>query len=471
MRCRSSCAPSRPRTRRCARRCARRRSSRPTTSTPRRSTAATWPRCSPCAPSGSRGSARRDARVLAHDRRGGERRLVRARGRGAQAAHPLPPRRPRPDRKPRRLRHRQLRRVLRPLRRRSAQELHAARRAGRRHVDPDRRRARLRRRARPAPAGVQRPPRAPVRLLHARDADECERAPRAQPAAERGGDPQGDPGQHLPLHGLREHRACDPGRVGPGGERMTETTVTPERPLVVEETETRPGFAGQSVPRKEDRRLVQGQGVFFDDVKRHGMGYVHFVRSPYGHAKIKSIDVSRALETGGVYGTLTGDEVAILTDPFFELSTPPGAHIKDYALAVGKVRHVGEPVAAVVASSRELARDAAELVEVEYEPLPALVDGEAALADDAPILHEDAGSNVVWSGLFDWGDFEAAKAEADHVIRIERLHFDRFSSTPLECAGCLVEYNRGTGQWTMYCNHQMPGVGAIWMAPALREIG
>jgi len=249
---------------------------------------------------------------------------------------------------------------------------------------------------------------------------------------------------------------------------VTETTVTTERPLVVEETETKPGFVGQNVPRKEDRRLVQGQGVFFDDVKRHGMGYVHFVRSPYGHAKIKSIDVARALEVGGVYGTLTGDEVAILTDPFFELSTPPGAHIKDYALAVGKVRHVGEPVAAVVASSRELARDAAELVEVEYEPLPAIVDGEAALAETAPILHEDAGSNVVWSGLFDWGDFEAAKAEADHVIRIERLHFDRFSSTPLECAGCLVEYNRGTGQWTMYCNHQMPGVGAIWMAPALR---
>src|ERR671922_297434 len=289
-----------------------------------------------------------------------------------------------------------------------------------------------------------------------------------QSAAERRGDPPRDPGQHLPLYRVLEHRARDPGRVRPGGERMTETTVTPERPLVVEETETKPGFVGQNVPRKEDKRLVQGQGVFFDDVKRHGMGYVHFVRSPYGHAKIKSIDVSRALEVGGGYGTLTGDEVAILTDPFFELSTPPGAHIKDYALAVGKVRHVGEPVAAVVASSRELARDAAELVEVEYEPLPAIVDGEAALAGGAPILHEDAGSNVVWSGLFDWGDFEAAKAEADHVVKIERLHFDRFSSTPLECSGCLVEYNRGTGQWTMYCNHQMPGVGAIWMAPALR---
>jgi CO/xanthine dehydrogenase Mo-binding subunit len=241
------------------------------------------------------------------------------------------------------------------------------------------------------------------------------------------------------------------------------TTTAPER---IEAPQK--GYAGTSVPRKEDERLVQGQGVFFDDVRRHGMGYVHFVRAPYAHARIRSVDVSKALELGGVYGTLTGDEVAILTDPFFELTTPPGNQIKDYALAVGRVRHMGEPVAAVVAASRELARDAAELVEVEYEPLPAVVDAEAALEPGAPILHEDAGTNVVWSGQFDWGDFDAAMAEADHVVRIERLHFDRFSSTPLECSGCLVEYERATGQWTIYCNHQMPGVGAIWMAPALR---
>jgi CO/xanthine dehydrogenase Mo-binding subunit len=249
---------------------------------------------------------------------------------------------------------------------------------------------------------------------------------------------------------------------------MTETTTSPERALTVEETETKPGWAGQSVPRKEDQRLVQGQGVFFDDVKRHGMGYVHFVRSPYAHAAITSIDVSKATALEGVYGTLIGEEVAAQTDPFFELSTPPGAHIKDYALAVGKVRFMGEPVAAVVAATRELARDAAELVEVEYEPLDALVDGEAALEEGAPILHEDAGSNVVWSGVFDWGDIDAALADADHVVRIKRLHFDRFSSTPLECSGCVVEYERATGQWTIFCNHQMPGIGAIWMGPALR---
>ena len=131
---------------------------------------------------------------------------------------------------------------------------------------------------------------------------------------------------------------------------------------------------------------MQGEGQFFDDIRRHGMGYVHFVRSPYAHARIVSIDVSAALALDDVYGTITGDEVAIQTDPFFEMSTAPGNAIKDYALAVGKVRHMGEPVAAVCAATRELARDAAELVEVEYEELPVLVDGEEALKrrDDPP---------------------------------------------------------------------------------------
>jgi CO/xanthine dehydrogenase Mo-binding subunit len=240
------------------------------------------------------------------------------------------------------------------------------------------------------------------------------------------------------------------------------TTVAGERT-----TELQKGFIGLSVPRKEDRRLVEGQGLFVDDIRRHGMGYVHFVRSPYAHAKIVSIDVSAALELDGVYGTITGDEVAIQTDPFFEMSVAPGNQIKDYALAVGKVRHMGEPVAAVCAATRELARDAAELVEVVYEALPALVDGEEALKDEV-VLHDDAGTNVVWSGTFDWGDWEQAKAEADHVVTIKRLHFHRFSSTPLECSGALVEYDKGMQEWTIHCNHQMPGVGAIWMAPALR---
>ena len=239
----------------------------------------------------------------------------------------------------------------------------------------------------------------------------------------------------------------------------TETTTTPT---------IQKGYVGQNVPRKEDRRLVQGQGTFFDDVKRHGMGYVHFLRSPYAHARIASIDVSAALELPGVYGTLTGDEVAILTDPFFQIAAEPGANVRDYALAVGKVRYLGEAVVAVVAETRELARDASELVMVDYEPLDVVVDARKALEHDAPVLHEECGGNVSYSGVWEWGDVDKAFEEADHVVKISELHFDRFNSTPLETNGALVEYNRGTGQWTLTCNNQFPGFAAIMMAPALR---
>lgn len=243
---------------------------------------------------------------------------------------------------------------------------------------------------------------------------------------------------------------------------MSTTTVSPER------VEAQKGWAGQSVPRKEDKRLLQGEGLFVDDVKRHGMGYIHFVRSPYAHAHITSIDVSKAEEIKGVYGTLTGEEVASLTDPFFQLSTPPGAHLKDYALALGKVRYVGEAIVAVVAETRELARDASELVEIEYEPLGPVVDARRAQDADAPVLHDDAGSNLMWEGVYEWGDVDAAFAEADKVVKISELHFHRFNSTPLETDGAVVEYNRGVGQWTIHCNNQFPGFAAIMMGPAMR---
>ena len=192
------------------------------------------------------------------------------------------------------------------------------------------------------------------------------------------------------------------------------------------------------------------------------MGYVHFVRSPYAHAKIVSIDVSKALELDGVYGTITGDEVAIQTDPFFEMSIEPGANIKDYALAVGKVRHMGEPVAAVVAATRELARDAAELIEVEYDALPVLVDARrvarrrrAGPARRGRLEHR-------LDGIFDWGDVDTALAEADHVVKISELHFHRFNSTPLECRrGARRVRHAAPASGRSTRNHQMPGVGAI----------
>ena len=265
--------------------------------------------------------------------------------------------------------------VERPAR----EELHDARRPGRRRDDRDGRGARRRRRADAAAAVVQRPPRAPVRLLHARDADERDRAAaratRARPRSEIRKALQGNICRCTGYWNIFEAV-----KAAGASERLDDDASRSRRSR---SRRRRSRGQGQSVPRKEDKRLTQGQGVFVDDIKRHGMGYIHFVRSPYAHAHITSIDVSKAEEIKGVYGTLTGEEVASLTDPFFQLSTPPGAHLKDYALAVGKVRYVGEAVVAVVAETRELARDASELVEVEYEPLDAVVDARNALDDGA----------------------------------------------------------------------------------------
>src|SRR5205814_7314009 len=115
-----------------------------------------------------------------------------------------------------------------------------------------------------------------------------------------------------------------------------------------------------------------------------------------------------------------------------------------------------------------LARDGSELVEVEYEPLDAVVDARKAQDPGVPVLHDDSGSNLMWEGVYEWGDLDAAFAEADRVVTIKELHFDRFNSTPLECDGALVEFNRGMGQWTMFTNNQFPGFAAIMMGPAMR---
>ncbi len=318
------------------------------------------------------------------------------------------------------------------------------------------------RRADAAAAGLQRAPRAPVRLLHAGDADERDRAAAREPEPVRGRDQEGAAGQHLPLHRLLEHRRGRASRWRSDAE-MSETTLAPA-PVEVQK-----GWGGQSVKRKEDKRLLQGEGVFVDDIKRHGMGYLHFVRSPYAHAHITRVDVSAAEAIDGVYGTLTGEEVAALTDPFFQISSVPGANIKDFSLAVGKVRYVGEPVVAVVAETRELARDASELVEVDYEPLR----GGRRRAHGAGRRHAGAarrrrGEPHVVRPLLVGRPRRRLRRGRPGRSKIPELHFHRFNSTPLECDGALVEFNRGVGQWTIHTNNQFPGFAAIMMGPAMK---
>ena len=242
-----------------------------------------------------------------------------------------------------------------------------------------------------------------------------------------------------------------------------ETTFYPE----VEQSDRLGAWSGKSVPRKEDKRLLKGQGAFVDDLWMHRQGYVHFVRSPHAHARITAIDVSRCEAVPGVYATLTGEEVGELQQPYFQMAPEPAGLMRDYCIAVGKARYMGEPVAAVLAESPELARDAAELVEVTYEPLPPVVDGIATIEPDAPVLHEEIGSNVGWHGVYDYGDVDWALENADHVVRIDRLHFHRFSSTPLETSGALVNWDPGTGVVEFRTNNQMPMFAAMFIGPAI----
>ena len=235
------------------------------------------------------------------------------------------------------------------------------------------------------------------------------------------------------------------------------------------EVRERTTWTGQSLPRKEDRRLLQGQGSFVDDRGMHRMGYAHFVRSPHAHAVIKSVDTSKAEALPGVITTLTGEEVKAMTEPLFQFAPrESGEQVTEYLITPDKVRYQGEAVALVLAETRDVARDAADLVEVEYEPLPVVVDAVEAEKDSAPVLHESLGDNLAWHGVYSYGDIDWALQEADHVVKIDRLHFHRFSSTPLELNGALVEWDPGTDIITVVSNNQFPLFGALVIGPSMK---
>ncbi|HKT46289.1 MAG TPA: xanthine dehydrogenase family protein molybdopterin-binding subunit [Candidatus Acidoferrales bacterium] len=225
-------------------------------------------------------------------------------------------------------------------------------------------------------------------------------------------------------------------------------------------------WVGEGLPRKEDNRLVRGRGKFIDDIKQCDMLYLRFVRSPYAHARVASVDVSAAEALPGVACTLTGAEVAKQTQPFIEIGPEPFARIKDYPLATEKVRYQGEPVAAVVAASPRIADDAAELVQVEYESLDAVVDAEKSL-EDKTILHHLAGTNRVWRGVFEYGDVEKAFAEAAHIVSIDRLHFHRFSSTPLENNAVIGQWDAKDEHIYYWCNNSFPSFAIQFLAAHL----
>jgi len=229
-----------------------------------------------------------------------------------------------------------------------------------------------------------------------------------------------------------------------------------------------PHSLGTSLLRKEDPALLSGRGRYADDLPvPAGTLSAHVIRSPHAHAEIVCIDARAALALDGVWAVITGDDVRKLSDPFLIALKAP---IDQWSLAVGRVRYVGEPVALVVADTRYLAEDAAERVEIEYAPLPAVLDPRAACEKSAPLLHLAAKSNEISVRKFRYGDPERAFAQADARVALTSS-YPRNSFTPMECYVVLAEYRPADDSYDVLANFQGPFSTHPVMARALRVPG
>ena len=202
-------------------------------------------------------------------------------------------------------------------------------------------------------------------------------------------------------------------------------------------------WIGQSINRVEDPRLLTGKGKYIDDLSVANMAEAAVLRSPHAHARIVSIDTSRARALPGVIAVVTGADMAEVVGPCLSFASPPITH---HVIALDKVRHVGEIVVAVVAEDRYIAEDAVDLIDVEYELLPVNSDVELAIAatGDAVIHPTDRPTNVALDQTYTWGTVDEDFDKADVVIR-RRLTWGRSSGTPIETCGVIAEYEDGIG--------------------------
>ena len=217
-------------------------------------------------------------------------------------------------------------------------------------------------------------------------------------------------------------------------------------------------YIGRSVPRPNAPRLTEGRGAFVDDIETGGRaGHAAFARSPHAHARIGSIDAEEARAAPGVIAVVDGRELAEIHDPWVGVLS----HLKglksapQYALPLETATWQGEAVVAVVAESRAMAEDAAELVKVDWEVLPAVTDAETALDPATTVIHESLGDNLAWRRNADFGDIEAAYAEADHIVE-ETYVFARHTGVCVEPRAILADWNPGEGQLTVWHNNQCP---------------
>jgi CO/xanthine dehydrogenase Mo-binding subunit len=218
-------------------------------------------------------------------------------------------------------------------------------------------------------------------------------------------------------------------------------------------------YLGKDVSRIEDPALVAGTVEFIDNYSVPGMAHCAMMRSPHPHARILSIDVSAAEQMPGVYAVLTGSEVEQWCSPMATSPEGWGA----YCMAVDKVRFVGEPIVAIAATSRYLAEDALELVNVEFELLPVLLDPLEALKPDSPLLFESNKTNVIQDRSYTWGEVERIFADADHVLT-EKFRWNRCGANPMETFGCVCDWDVINDYVTCRGSYQTPGFMALGRA-------
>jgi 2-furoyl-CoA dehydrogenase large subunit len=227
-------------------------------------------------------------------------------------------------------------------------------------------------------------------------------------------------------------------------------------------------WLGRSIERVEDAALLTGRGRYIDDLGvPPGTLHAAILRSSHAHAHIRAIRTAAAAAAPGVAAVITGRDVAALSTPLVPVLRVP---IEGWPIAVERVRYVGEPVAVVVAADRYLAEDALDLIDVDYDPLPALVDPLAALAPDAPTLHDKLGSNVASDRSFRYGDPEAAFAAAPHRVAVE-IRYPRNSCTPIETCGVVAEHDPGEDAYDILANFMGPFSLHAVMARALKVPG
>ncbi|AEJ40384.1 carbon-monoxide dehydrogenase large subunit [Sulfobacillus acidophilus TPY] len=220
----------------------------------------------------------------------------------------------------------------------------------------------------------------------------------------------------------------------------------------MEATEIQP--LGKAIKRKEDPRLIRGQGRYMDDIVLPKMLYMALARSPYAHARIKAIRLDRAYEVPGVVAIITGEDLAKMNLAWM----PTMAGDRQMVLATGKVLFQYQEVAAVVAETRAAAEDAAERIEVDYEPLTPVVDPFFALTPEAPVLREDREQKN--NHIFHWevGERDATEAALTaSPIRVkENIRMPRVHPAPIEPCGCIADYQKSTGKLTWYVTSQAP---------------